>query len=176
LNNFSRQELLDLLNIDFETGVIIRKPRPVSDFSNKRLWNSWNSRFADKPCVGLDSNGYITFSIRGARFLAHRVIWFLKYEEVPDKIDHINGNKSDNRIVNLRNVSHRENLQNCKLSSASTTKITGVHFYKSRGKYTAQITVDYKTIHLGYFDTKEEALQARLDAELKYNHKNFRRI
>lgn len=82
--------------------------------------------------------------------------------------DHINRNRLDNRRENLRAVLPVINVRNCGLSKNSSTGYKGVTMSRSRKKYVAQIMVNYKHIHLGSFDTAEEAYKARLRAEEKY--------
>lgn len=82
-------------------------------------------------------------------------------------VDHINRDTLDNRKNNLRVCTIQENLRNQKRSN-NKTGYTGVTVHKQTGKYTAQIKVNYKKIHLGLFDTIKEALSARKKAELKY--------
>jgi len=90
----------------------------------------------------------------------HRLIWFIHYGELPNfTIDHINGNRSDNRIVNLRDVTVQENNKNRKKKS------TGVFFNKNRSKWQSYICSNNKTTYLGIFDKKEDAIKARLIAE-----------
>ena len=95
--------------------------------------------------------GYMCVRIDGVKYLTHRIIWkMIKGEEPPKYIDHINQNKLDNRIENLRAVTQFQNLLN--------NKAKGCYFNKEKGKWQAQIMVDGKHIHLGYFDTEEEAI------------------
>ena len=82
--------------------------------------------------------------------------------------DHINRNRLDNRKENLRVVSHETNTRNTGLSKNSTTGYKGVTVSRNRKKFIAQITVNYKNIYLGRFDTAEEAYEARIRAEEKY--------
>jgi AP2 domain. len=103
-------------------------------------------------------SGYIICykNIRG-----HRFAWYYTYGEIPNIIDHINRVRDDNRICNLRNVDRAQNNKN-------STRIENAKLYahhKQTGKYTAQICINYKKIHIGIFDTKEEAIKARLEYE-----------
>lgn len=82
---------------------------------------------------------------------------------------HINGNKLDNRSVNLRICDHAENMANCKLNVRSKTGITGVRWDKDRGMWAAQISVRNRMIALGRFSTLEAAAEARRTAEAKYH-------
>jgi hypothetical protein len=105
------------------------------------------------------------------------VIWCHVYGEWPEKnlvIDHINGDEKDNRIQNLRLVTHSENNKNSSRPKSNTSGVIGVH--KKRGKWIAQIQENYKKITVGSFDSFEDAVKARKEAELKYGfHENHGR-
>ena len=85
------------------------------------------------------------------------------------ELDHINHIKSDNRLVNLREVTHLENTKNARMMKNNKSNFTGVSFHKRDKIWQASICVNYKDIYLGSFNTKEEAIKARLTAEEKYN-------
>lgn len=108
-----------------------------------------------------NNNGYCQVSLNGEKVMYHNIIWILSTDEdIPEsmEIDHINGNKLDNRIENLRVVSHRINMQNQKVHRDG--KLVG-HTSKKRNKrYMSQIQINSKRIHLGYFKTKQEAHKA----------------
>jgi hypothetical protein len=100
---------------------------------------------------------------------AHRVAFAHFYGHWPtDKVDHINQNRSDNRIENLRDVSPQENSQNQKLSKRNTSGVTGVTWHNQRKKWMAQITVSLKTHTLGIYEKKADAIAARKDAERRF--------
>jgi hypothetical protein len=82
--------------------------------------------------------------------------------------DHINRNKLDNRRVNLRIVDRSTNNFNTPVSRANTSGYKGVNFFKATGRWRAYIKVHGKSIHLGYFPTKEDAIDARVAAEYRY--------
>ena len=88
------------------------------------------------------------------------------YGEYPHIIDHINQNPHDNRIENLRQVSHKENGRNKALNSNNSTGVTGVYFNKDKNFYYSQIKVDGKVKHLGCFSTVKEAKKARQQANI----------
>ena len=115
-------------------------------------------------------NGYQRIAINKKLHYAHRLAWLYVYGEFPKMlIDHINRVKDDNRIVNLREADYLINRFNRgvdKISSSNTSGITGVSFNKDTKKWRAYIYKNYINIYLGGFETKEQAIQARKNAEL----------
>jgi len=115
------------------------------------------------------STGYekITFGRRG--FRAHRVIWALVYGEWPEiDVDHINNNRSDNRISNLRLASRSENIRSMKSRKNKKCALKGATPYKGRtDKFVAQIRIDGIQRKLGIFLTEQEAHNAYCDAAVK---------
>lgn len=114
--------------------------------------------------------GYRDVHYNGKHYLAHRIIWEMHNGPIPEvaEIDHVNHNRLDNRIENLRMVSHSENQKNQKANRMNTSGVTGVHWCKSRCKWVARITVDGKHINLGGFDSKDSAVSARKTAEKRF--------
>lgn len=109
-------------------------------------------------------------------YLEHRLIWLWVHGYLPGEIDHINGNGHDNRLENLRDVSHKENCRNVKRSKANTSGTTGVGWLAENKKWRAVIWVDEKQINLGSFNCKDAAISARKKAEADYGfHKNHGR-
>lgn len=127
-----------------------------------------------------DTCKYKQVSIDGRRYLVHHLVWLLHYGKLPSKeIDHINGNRLDNRVENLREVTRSENNQNRDLannSSNRTSKYLGVSWNSQKSKYRATITINYKQYHLGHFDTEEEAhgayILAKKDLHPKWRGNN----
>jgi len=128
-------------------------------------------------------NGYlvISFLIDGkkVRVYAHRLAWFLSHHEVPSQdIDHINQDKSDNRLVNLRSVRKSLNSRNVPLSRTNTSGVVGVCWSKKSSKWQAQCTLDRRNYHLGLFDDIHEAAKASADFRMKHgfteNHGRLR--
>ena len=113
---------------------------------------------------------YAHFSIKGSgkKLAVHRYLMNLANEKytIDHVVDHINGDSLDNRKCNLRICTQQQNSKNIRKSG----KITGVRFHKkyngyNYSKYSAVIMNNYKSIHLGYFDTKAEAILARITKE-----------
>jgi len=112
------------------------------------------------------NKGYNTILCNGKQYLRHRIIAYaylnLDIDDTIKHIDHINGDRVCNHIDNLRTVTHQENQHN-----RTTTK--GHHWHKHANKWAAQISVNSKSIHLGLYDTAEEARAAYLAAKLIYH-------
>jgi hypothetical protein len=113
-------------------------------------------RKVGSPAGTLRKDGYLQIKVNGKMFLAHRIAWFLVHGEQPKELDHIDGDPSNNRIVNLRRASHSDNLANQRDRRATR----GTRPSRNGKRYTARIVVDYKDIHIGTFDTEEEACAA----------------
>jgi hypothetical protein len=111
--------------------------------------------------------GYIEVRVFGCKIYAHRIVYAITHGAWPEKfVDHINGNRSDNRPENLRDVSNAENMQNRIGANAnSVSGVRGVHWHKQVGKWCAAISPNGKYRHLGLFSSKEEAAAARAKAE-----------
>ena len=112
---------------------------------------------------------YVRVKINGKRYQAHKLVWMLHNSASPIcDIDHINRVRSDNRIENLRLATRAENCRNTKIRTNNNTGTTGVCFKKGKNKYEVNINVDKKQIFIGAYSSKEAAVSARREAELKY--------
>jgi hypothetical protein len=166
--------LYEVLEYDPSTGLLTWKPRSISLFNDGKqsaYHNQaiWNGRFAGKPALSCaDARGYLTGNLFGRAVKAHRIAWEIFYSHPPrGEIDHINGNRQDNRISNLRDVSHAENGKNLRLKANNTTGITGIRKRPS-GRWAATISPGGKNVTLGTFDTLGEAKKAREIGEREY--------
>jgi hypothetical protein len=101
--------------------------------------------------------------------MGHRAAWLYVHGKWPNgQIDHINGDRSDNRISNLRDVSHSVNQQNVhRPRRDNASGFLGVT--RQKNLWTSQVTVSGKTLHLGLFKTPEEAASAYLEAKRKHH-------
>lgn len=169
VNTLPSQEYLhECFNYDEVTGDLFWKIRPEYHFKNSRGFNSFNNRFAGKLASNLStSKSYKTTRVTG-NAASHRIIW--KYHTGVDPvgvIDHINQDKLDNRIENLRDVSQDINCHNTRESKNNTSGVKGVSFDKRDTIWRAGITIRGNIIHLGFFKDKEDAIKARKEAEEK---------
>lgn len=109
--------------------------------------------------------GYIVVGIEGEYFFAHRVAWAIFYGSWPENlIDHINGDRSDNRICNLREASTKENCRNCKRQRNNVSGHVGVHWHNGDQRWRAQITFEGKRIFLGQFVNFDDAVASYASA------------
>ena len=119
--------------------------------------------------------GYRIFYKKKKPYLEHRVIWEKHNGKIPKglEIDHINHDRLDNRIENLRLVTKQENQRNAKRRIDNTSGVTGVVWRNENKRWYAQIGIDGKNIHLGCFSEFSDAVNARKNAEVLYGfHKN----
>jgi len=172
----------ELLRYDPNTGEFYWNTRPQNYFvpTEKRtaewLCRWWNTRFANTPAGTVDPNGYTIIRVLGTDYRAHRLAWLLTHGTAPEFIDHEDGDRGNNRVNNLKSVSHEENTKNAKRRCDNNSGVTGVGFYPNKNKWRARINYHGKTILLGYFGSKEEAIAARKAAEIVYEyHKNHGR-
>lgn len=120
--------------------------------------------------AGTVNKSYIRIIINGNAYQAHRLAWLDVYGEIPSNdIDHINHDKSDNRINNLRCVTKRENQQNRTININNVSGFTGVSWNKCAKKWQARIKIASKYKHLGLFTNLDDAIAARKAANLEYN-------
>jgi len=127
-------------------------------------------RKSNKVVGTITDNGYLTVGIEGKIYRVHRVAWCMHHGYWPEnEIDHINRIRHDNRIENLREVSHACNLRNAKLASNNSSGIRGVYWEKKSKKWRAFIEVNKKRIGLGSYKNIENAVIARFLSELEHN-------
>lgn len=154
----SHDELLMLLHYDCETGVFTWKVKP-------------SAKVKIGDIAGCNHKGYIALTINKEFVYAHRLAWFYVNKEWPkNEIDHIDMDRSNNKISNLRDVTIKQNLWNRK-NPNKTNKSTGVLGVRSQknGSYTAQIIVNQKSIHLGTFKNIVDAESAYKNAKNIYH-------
>jgi hypothetical protein len=175
---FSPADLRRVLSYSPESGKfrwLVRTPDLFDDdgaMSASVRCALWNKRFAGKEAFTSDKgDGRKVSPVFGHLLLAHRVAWAIHYGTWPlSQIDHINGDPSDNRISNLRDVSQTINAQNMPLRRDNSTGVTGV--VRHNGRFMARISRQY----LGVFQSLEEAAAARKQAELSAGyHQNHGR-
>ena len=153
-NDITQTELKSKLNYDLNTGIF--------------TWVK-NGKIAGYAKKG----GYIFIRLPNKLYRAHKLAWLYMYGEIPSmEVDHINGNKHNNAIQNLRLSTSSENKYNAKLRKDSTSKVKGLHWYKKLKKWQINIQVNKKRLHLGYEKDFFEACCVIASARNKL-HKEF---
>ena len=128
--------------------------------------------------VGSNCGKYLGTKIKGKGYYIHVIVWFMHNGPIPKgyQIDHLDHNRYNNRIENLRLVTNQENHRNMPIRKDNCSGYTGVRWVIDRGKWSATICIDGKTKHLGLFRDKDDAIAARQEAEIKYGfHPNHGR-
>jgi len=174
-STITQKYLKECFDYNPETGALIWKQRPKKHFKR----NTMNKRLVGKPAGAIEKtkhNEYLKTRLIGKSFWVHRLIWIMKTGEMPNEIDHVDGNGLNNKWTNLRNVDGLENSKNLPLNKLNTSGLMGVSFSKSRSKFEAYISINNKKINLGRHNCFFQACCARKSAEHKYGfHANHGR-
>ncbi len=147
--------MMEYLAYDRETGVFTWKKSPSSKISVGAI------------AGGKDSKGYIRINLKRRRYGAHRLAIYYETKVWHGCLDHINGIPGDNRICNLRPCTVSQNKYNQKIYKNNKCGFKGVRKATNGNKWSSQISVDKEQIHLGTFDSPEEAHKAYKQAAIE---------
>lgn len=117
---------------------------------------------------GIDENGYRRIMFDGKKYRAHRLAFLFMGYDMPEQVDHINGNRADNRWANLRAADPNINAKNARRRTNTKAALTGVSFSKQQSKWKVRINVGGVTEYLGLFDNVFDAAAARLSRQNAY--------
>lgn len=172
------QTLREAVAYNPETGELTWKERPESHFASNIIFRRWNTRYAGtKAFTATNRGGYHHGSVNKVTLYAHRVAFALRHGRWPsEQIDHVNGDRTDNRAENLREVSNSENHRNRPArKDMDSDAVFGVSRSANGTRWKVQIGAG-KNKYLGTFDTKAEAIAARKAAEKRLGfHENHGR-
>lgn len=157
-NQITQKYLKQVLHYDKDTGVFTWK---VSNSNRVKAGNQTGHK--------KQAEGYTRIAINTKLYYSHRLAWLYEYGEFPiDQIDHVNHDRADNRIANLREVNNYLNSRNISKRKTNTSGFNGVSWNKRDKTWLAEIIVNGNKIFLGYFKDKNEAICARLHANRLY--------
>ncbi|HIH8982537.1 TPA: HNH endonuclease [Serratia marcescens] len=169
----NQSELKKILKYDCESGHFFWLNRPESDFKTRGAWKSWNAKYPGTTAGTLIASGYIKINIRGKIYAAHRLVWLYLYGEFPPEfIDHINGDRADNRLVNLRLATACQNMMNVPLKASNSTGVKGLWFRQETNRWIMYGKANRKTYWLGAFDNIIDAVAERRRFE-RIHHGSF---
>jgi len=154
----TQEELKELLNYNPETGIFTYK---------KKRAKCTPGKIAGTYHV----NGYTHIQLNRKIYKAHRLAWLYVYGHFPQFIDHINCDRGDNRLCNLREVNIYQNNHNSKINKNNTSGIKGITWNKKAQKWCAQICANGKSIYLGLFNDIDLAELVVQEARIKYHGK-----
>lgn len=173
LTEDDKRRLRETVRYEPDTGFLFWRRRPRSHFTDSNRMNAFNNRFAGKRITSRAS-GYIVFETMGFSLRGHRVAWFLQTGDFPTGfIDHINHDRSDNRWVNIRQVTPAENTRNTNLYRTNSSGISGVNWSGRDRRWHASISIKGKNTYIGSFEYFWDACCARKSVEAQLGfHKN----
>lgn len=152
----TQEQLKSILNYDEVTGIftwkVARPKRPIGSVAGT-----------------LHNAGYIHVRANNKKYLAHRLAWLYIHGYMPEMIDHINENRSDNRLINLREANRSQNSCNRGKTKHNTSGFKGVSWHKKNKSWQASITIDHKQIALGSYQDFDKACEAVINGRKEYH-------
>jgi hypothetical protein len=162
------EELSKLVECDPETGKLFWLPRPRELFGRVNAYTYWAERRAGREAFQYVHQGYFYGRVLGRIYAAHRVVWILTYRKGPiGFIDHIDGDRSNNSVPNLREVSRQENAMNKSIQRNNHSGCMGVHWHKKDRVWKAYISYAGQRTNIGSFAIFDDAVKARKEAEIR---------
>jgi len=147
-----------LLLFDYKNGVLYW--RNVSKF---------HSELKGTTAGTVSKRGYIHVQHKQKIYKGHQLVWLMFYGEIPNLLDHVNGNLTDNRIENLRLATTTQNQQNAKIRTDNSSRVKNVSWHKQHKKWGVQLSLNKKIKHFGYFEDLELADLVATMAREKYH-------
>ena len=157
-NCITQEKLKEILDYNPDTGLFIWKVNSAKNVKSGHIAGN------------LKDTGYIRIKINKKMYLAHHLAFLYVYGNFPkDIIDHIDSDRANNKISNLRECSHQQNMKNLRLYSNNSSGHKNVSWVKSRNRWIVQLKVNGKQKYIGSFDNLELADLVAQEARNKYH-------
>jgi hypothetical protein len=170
----SKEYLSECFDVNFESGELYWKARPVKHFTTEAKCSNWNKRFSGKSADKDTSFPYLRVKLDGKYYYSHRVVVKMYYSEQDIYgcvVDHVNKSKKDNRISNLRICKQTENMKNLKMYNNNSSGISGVSFMQASSLWLVEISNGGREKRIRkYFKTLFDACCARKSLELSHGY------
>lgn len=162
-NNITKDIMESILHYDPDTGIF--------------TWiNCIKKKLNGMEAGGKNKSGYMLIKINGIKYYAHRLAFMIMIGDFPkNNVDHIDGNKVNNKWKNLREATFSENSFNSKLRNDNTSGCKCVSFHIRNKKWQVSITLNGKRKHYGFFDSKNDAEKKAISV-MKYERGEFFRL
>ncbi len=159
MKRLTRSELMEILEYDVNSGNFYYLKSTARCIKIGEIAGS------------IKKDGYIRIVIKKKEYSAHRLVFLFLNGEYPiENVDHINHDRADNRLNNLRLATYGDNNRNSGMRSTNTSGVNGVSWNVSAKRWVSYINGDNKTIHLGSFTSFCDAVDARKNAEILYGY------
>lgn len=147
------------------------------DYQNGKLF--WKYSAAKRTCIGdlagcSNGNGYLRVVINYKHYYVHRIIFLMHHGYLPKFIDHIDGNRNNNKVENLREATHSENARNQKTPVNNSSGYKNVFWHKTKKSWVVCISLNNKLHHFGNYQNLTDAIQVAKESR-NLLHKNFAR-
>jgi len=156
---------------DKDSLITKEKLHELFEYRDGLLYKKSNGQ----ECLSFDTKGYKRVKINYKHYFVHRIIFMMHHGFLPKYLDHIDCNRTNNKIENLREATLKENCRNRRIGSRNKSGVKGVCWELTTKKWVAYCTVDYKQHVLGRFDNIEEAADA-VSKFRKQHHGDFSRV
>lgn len=165
--------MLEQVDISYYEEIIDR----IEFRNGKPYWVDCKRKYKNEELAGTLVGGYrrirSTVNKKSTKISAHRLLWYKVHKTLPLYIDHINYDRDDNRIENIREVTSSQNNRHKRKLKSCSSDYTGVTWAKNVGKWTGKVNIDGKRIYLGYFLTEEECAREYDNTIIKYDLQNY---
>jgi len=176
--DISQEQINSIISYDPVTGFF----HWLTRFSNSKSDNIFNSLYSGKIAGGFVSSKnsktkYITIKIHGKAYKAHRLAFLIMTGVLPEEVDHIDHDGTNNKWSNLRGSNRKDNSKNLPKQKSNKTGVIGVNWHKNAKKWQARaVDQDGRRVDLGRYDDFDEAVRVRKEYEKRFSYYEYRSV